>query len=175
MIHVKLKSWLRHVGPTVSYLNINLISYFLRYSWLARPALHVLQCMTWLVEVGRYRKVIPPVDDISTVFSKTVRQPASSLPNVHYRWTLGARQAINHVFSDAGKMSRDVNIPFRRFNCRWWVKWGHVRQTVLNTEGFQACQESEGSASHPETAYLETFHTNHQVLFLETGPFAAHV
>ena len=66
--------------------------------------------MIWLVEVGWYRKVIPPVDDISAVFLKTVHQPASSLPNVHYRWTLGARQAINHVFSDAGKMSRDVNI-----------------------------------------------------------------
>ena len=26
-----------------------------------------------------------------------------------------------------------------------------------------------------ETAYLETFHTNHQVLSLVTGPFAAHV
>ena len=73
--------------------------------------------MIWLVEVGRYRKVIPPVDDISAVFSKTVRQPASSLPDVHYRWTLGARQAINHVFSDAGKMSRDVNMPFGCFNC----------------------------------------------------------
>ena len=68
--------------------------------------------MIWLVEVGRYRKVIPPVDDISVVFSKTVRQPASRLPNVHYRWTLVARQATNHVFSDARKMSRDVNIPF---------------------------------------------------------------
>ena len=124
VIHVKLKSCLRHVGPTVPYLNINLIPCFLRYSWLARPALHVLQCMTWLVEVGRNRKVIPAVDDISTVFSKTVCQPASSLPNVHYRWTLGARQAINHVFSDAGKMSRDVNMPFGRFNCGWWINMG---------------------------------------------------
>ena len=32
--------------------------------------LHVLQCMIWLVEVGGYREVIPPVDDISAVFSK---------------------------------------------------------------------------------------------------------
>ena len=32
VIHVKLKSWLRPLGPTVSYLNINLISCFLRYS-----------------------------------------------------------------------------------------------------------------------------------------------
>ena len=104
VIHVKLKSWLRPLGPTVPYLNINLISCFLRYSWLARPA-------------GRYREVIPPVDDISAVFLKTVSQAASSLPNVHYRWTLGARQAINHVFSDAGKMSRDVDRPFECFNC----------------------------------------------------------
>ena len=37
MIHLKLKSWLRPLGPTVPYLNINLIS-CLRYSWLARPA-----------------------------------------------------------------------------------------------------------------------------------------
>ena len=76
--------------------------------------------MIWLVDVGRYKKVIPSVDDISVVFSKTVCQPASSLPNVHYRWRLGARQAINHLFSDAGKMSRDVNMPFGCCNCGWW-------------------------------------------------------
>ena len=74
-------------------------------------------CMIWSVEVGRYRKVIPPVDDISAVFSKMVCQPASSVLNVHYRRTLGARQAINYVFSDAGKMSRDVNMPFGCCNC----------------------------------------------------------
>ena len=45
--------------------------------------LHFLQCMIGVVEVGRYRKVISPVDDISAVLSKGVRQPASSLPNVH--------------------------------------------------------------------------------------------
>ena len=69
--------------------------------------------MICLIEVGRYRKVIPPVDDISAVISKAVRQPVSSLPNVHCRWTFGARQTIDHVFRDAGKMSRDGNI----FNC----------------------------------------------------------
>ena len=36
VIHVKLKSWLRPRGQTVPYLKINLISCFLRYSWLAR-------------------------------------------------------------------------------------------------------------------------------------------
>ena len=87
--------------------------------------------MIWLVEVGRYRKVIPPVDDISAVFSKTVRQPASSLPNVHYRWTLGARQTINHVFSDAGKMSRDVTCPLGVSIVDDELTRGHVRQTVL--------------------------------------------
>ena len=67
--------------------------------------------MICLVEVGRYRKVIiPPVDDISAVLSKVVRQPASSLPNVHCRWTFGARQTIDYVFRDPGKMSRDVNM-----------------------------------------------------------------
>ena len=30
------------------------------------------------------------------------------------------------------------------------LTWEHVRQTVLNTEGFQACQESEGSASQKQ-------------------------
>ena len=68
--------------------------------------------MICLVEVGRYRKLILPVDDISAVLSKAVRQPAFSLLNVHCRWTFGARQTINHVFRDAGKMFRDVNVPF---------------------------------------------------------------
>ena len=30
--------------------------------------------MIWLVEVGRYRKVIPPVDDISAVFSRDLQE-----------------------------------------------------------------------------------------------------
>ena len=49
VIHVKLKSWLRPRGPTVPYLKINLISCFLRYSWLARSEdkprnIHVKWC-----------------------------------------------------------------------------------------------------------------------------------
>lgn len=44
--------------------------------------LHELQCVIGLVEVVMYRKVISPVDDISAVFSETVRQLASSLSNV---------------------------------------------------------------------------------------------
>lgn len=72
--------------------------------------------MICLVEVGRYRKLILPVDDISAVLSKAVRQLASSLLNVHCRWTFGARQTINHVFRDAAKMSRDVNVPFECYN-----------------------------------------------------------
>ena len=71
-----------------------------------------LQCMIGLVEVGSYRKVIPIVDNISAVLSKVVRQPASSLPYVHCRWTFVVRQTINHVFRDAGKMHRDVDMPF---------------------------------------------------------------
>ena len=43
---------------------------------------HVLQCVIGLVEVIMYRKVISPVDDISAVFSETVRQLESSLSNV---------------------------------------------------------------------------------------------
>ena len=42
---------------------------------------HVLQCVIGLVEVIMYRKVISPVDDISAVFSETVRQLESSLSN----------------------------------------------------------------------------------------------
>ena len=87
--------------------------------------------MIWLVDVGRYKKVIPSVDDISVVFSKTVCQPASSLPNVHYQWTLGARQATNHLFSDAGKMSRDVNMPLGVVIVDDELTLGHVRRTVL--------------------------------------------
>ena len=46
VIHVKLKSWLRPLGPAVPYLNINLISCFLRYSWLARPAFNTATFMS---------------------------------------------------------------------------------------------------------------------------------
>ena len=53
--------------------------------------------MIGLVEESRQTKVIFRVDDISAVFSETVRQPASSLSNVDYRWTFDARQTINHV------------------------------------------------------------------------------
>ena len=65
VIHVKLKSLLRHVGPTVPYLNINLISCFLRYSWLARPAFNTATFMSssvwfgWLKWAGTGRSFLP--------------------------------------------------------------------------------------------------------------------
>ena len=46
VIHVKLKSWLRPLGLTVPYLNVNLIFCFLRYSWLARPAFNTATFMS---------------------------------------------------------------------------------------------------------------------------------
>ena len=46
VIHVELKSWLRPLGRTDPYLNINLISCFLRYSWLARPAFNTATFMS---------------------------------------------------------------------------------------------------------------------------------
>lgn len=74
-------------------------------------------------------QVISPVDDMSAVLSETVSQPASSLSNVDCRWTFDARQTINHVVRDAGKMSPDVNMPF---SCCIIVvdelTWGNVRQ-----------------------------------------------
>ena len=48
--------------------------------------------MIWLVEVGRYRKVIPPVDDISAVFSKTVRLPYSCKSSIPYSQFLRLRR-----------------------------------------------------------------------------------
>ena len=65
VIHVKLKSWLRPLGPTVPYLNINLISCFLRYSWLARPAFNTATFMSssvwfgWLKWAGTGRSFLP--------------------------------------------------------------------------------------------------------------------
>ena len=79
--------------------------------------------------MSRYRKVISPVDDIPAVLSKAVRQPSSSLSNVHYRWTFGAWQTINHVISGTGKMSRDVNMPFGCCNCGWWIDMGTCAAT----------------------------------------------
>ena len=65
VIHVKLKSWLRPLGLTVPYLNINLISCFLRYSWLARPAFNTATFMSssvwfgWLKWAGRGKSFLP--------------------------------------------------------------------------------------------------------------------
>ena len=59
---MKLKSWL---GPTVPHLNINLISCFLRYSWLARPAFNTATFMSssvwfgWLKWAGTGRSFLP--------------------------------------------------------------------------------------------------------------------
>ena len=89
--------------------------------------------MIGLVEVGRYRKLILPVDDISAVLSKAVRQTASSLLNVHCRWTFGARQTINHVFRNAGKMSRDMMLTCPLGVIIFFydeLTWVHVLQTV---------------------------------------------
>ena len=65
VIHVKLKSWLRPLGLTVPCLNINLISCFLRYSWLARPAFNTVTFMSssvwfgWLKWAGRGKSFLP--------------------------------------------------------------------------------------------------------------------
>ena len=65
VIYVKLKSWLRPLGLTVPYLNINLISCFLRYSWLARPAFNTATFMSssvwfgWLKWAGTGRSFLP--------------------------------------------------------------------------------------------------------------------
>ena len=59
------KSWLRPLGLTVPYLNINLISCFLRYSWLARPAFNTATFMSssvwfgWLKWAGTGRSFLP--------------------------------------------------------------------------------------------------------------------
>ena len=85
--------------------------------------------MIWLVEVGRYRKVTPPVDDISVVFLKTVRQPASSLPNVHYRWTHWCTTSNKqHVQEKCPVM---LTCPLGVVIVDGELTWGHVRQTVL--------------------------------------------
>ena len=67
----------------------------------------VLQCMIGLVEVARYRKVIPPVYDISNL------RPFSLM----YTVAFGARQTIDHAVRDTGKMSGGVNMPWG------WIHW----------------------------------------------------
>ena len=44
--------------------------------------------------------------------------------NVHCQWTFGAWPTINHVIHDAGKKSRDVNMPFGCCNRGWWIAIG---------------------------------------------------
>ena len=67
VIHVKLKSWLRPLGPTVPYFKINLISCFLRNSWLARPAYNTAAFMSsgvwfvWLKWAGTERSLFLPL------------------------------------------------------------------------------------------------------------------
>ena len=65
VIHVKLKSWLKPLGPRVPYLEINLIPCFLRYSWLARLASNTTTFvpssvwLVWLKWAGTRRSFLP--------------------------------------------------------------------------------------------------------------------
>ena len=65
VIHVKLKFCLRPLGPTDPYFKINLISCFLRNSWLARPAHNTAAFMSssvwfvWLKWAGTGRSFLP--------------------------------------------------------------------------------------------------------------------
>ena len=77
-------------------------------------------------------------------------------------------------------------------SCAWWHT--HVRATWNSAQAKKKKKTGGGEVIHvklkswklsgvpkiwricySETAYLETFHTNHQVLSLVIGPFAAHV
>ena len=91
-----LESKVFTLGFTVPYLKINFISCFLQYFWLARPAFNKQPSCPpvydWLNWSGRVRQVISPVDDNFRCSLKRVRQPVRSLPDVHYRWTFGARE-----------------------------------------------------------------------------------
>ena len=93
--------------------------------------LHVLQCMICSVEVERYKKVIPPVDDISAVLSRALRKPASSLPNVHCRWTFGARLTITTFLVMQEKCPVMLTYPLGVVIVEDQLTWGYVRQTVL--------------------------------------------
>ena len=63
VFHVKLKSWLKPLAPTVPYLKNNLIC-FLRYSWLARRAFTTATIMfpsvwlAWLKWAGTGRSFL---------------------------------------------------------------------------------------------------------------------
>ena len=49
-----------------------------------------LQCMILLVKMGGHRKVISPVDDMSTVLPEPVRQHTTSFPDIDCQWKFGA-------------------------------------------------------------------------------------
>ena len=114
VIHVKLniliKATRRHSSVSENEPLLLLLAVILvGQACLQYCNLHVLHCVVGSVEVSGDRKVISPVDYISTVFSEPVRQPASTLSDVDCRW-------IFHVVRDAGKVFCDVNMPFGCYN-----------------------------------------------------------
>ena len=88
VIHVTLKSWLKPLGPRVPYLEINLISCFLWYSWLATLASNTTCPLVydWFGWSGHVQEGHSFRWWHLTVLSKAVCQPASSLPSFHCWW-----------------------------------------------------------------------------------------
>ena len=83
--------------------------------------------MIGLVEVSRYRKVIPSNNDISAVLSKVVRL------NVHCRQTFVARQTTFSVMQE--KCPVMLTCPLGVVIVDDELTWGHAQQTVQCYKG----------------------------------------
>ena len=87
--------------------------------------------MIGLAEVGGNRKVISPVDDISTVLSKTLIKRSANLRSMY---TVDRHLVHDRQWTTLSVMQekcfRDVSMPFGCCNCGWWIDMGHVQQTV---------------------------------------------
>ena len=80
--------------------------------------------MILLVEMDRHRKVISPINDISTVLPEPLRQPTTSLPDITVNRHLVHVITVNYVDCDTGIMSCDINLPFGCCYCGRQIDMG---------------------------------------------------
>ena len=134
--------------------NVPFFKFLFMFSWLARPAFYTTTVMfssvwlAWLKWAGTGRSFLPFMTSLwcSLKWSANLR-PFSLM----YTVAFGARQTINHVVRDTGKISSGVNMPWGWIhwyaeqklpfvkNCDWMVVFWNVYALTCNLVHFEKC------------------------------------
>ena len=136
VIHVKLKSWLRPLGPTVPYLKINLISCF-SYGipgWLGLPSIQQPSCPPEYDLFGWSGKVQKGHSSRWWYLCGALEiapQTCGQSPQCTLSMDIWCTTDNNHVFRNAGKCPVMLTCPLGVVIVDDELTWGHVRQTVL--------------------------------------------